>query len=90
MRQISPNFDTCVLENSAEDNIHSESENEINMYVENISSKVPFLDTRLKSIKEETKTDTDMQRVKTLTKNGWPESKRDAPKGLKKTYQCTK
>ena len=61
-------------------------ENEINMYVESVSSNVPITDSRLKSIYDATQNDKEMQNAISLMKKGWPER---PEKYDEKLFQCT-
>ena len=70
-------FDTCSM-----------IENEINMYVESVSSNVPITDTRLKSIYDATQNDEEMQNAISLTKNGWPESEKDMKNTMKNYFSA--
>ena len=70
---------SCAPKNQYDTRAHTCSmiENEINMYVESVSSNVPITDSRLKSIYDATQNDEEMQTAISLTKNEWPESEGD-------------
>lgn len=63
-------------------------ENEINMYVESVSSNVPITDSRLKSIYDATQNDEEMQTAISLTKNGWPENEKDLKNKMKNYFSA--
>ena len=63
-------------------------ENEINMYVESVSSNVPITDSRLKSIYDATQNDEEMQNAISLMKKGWPESEKDLKNTMKNYFSA--
>ncbi|MCG8079184.1 MAG: DDE-type integrase/transposase/recombinase [Candidatus Thiodiazotropha taylori] len=63
-------------------------ENDINMYVESVSSNMPITDTRLKSIYEATQNDSELQFIISLTQNGWPESEKDLSNSMRNYFSA--